>query len=222
MARRYRHSRFQSPSQGINLDSLVDIVSNNVGILIIIGAFMALLALANPLSSTEEGIALPEERPPEKLLVPWSHPTQKNNVYLALKNGRVQFFDLRPFFRELADKEPGSRPSPVTHEFQGMKVRFFPVTNQIYCLQFQPSDQFGENWLKAQRADSAWRGMLRAFPSERFVLFFWVGGESFELFRQVRQGLWSENYEVGWKPLAEGAPMEICNGFEGSTAFRPQ
>jgi len=222
MHRRRAPSRLRSLSQGLNLDSLVDIVSNNVGILIIIAAFMALLSIVQSPSTPPEESARPKSSQPERLLVPWSHPTQKNNLYLALQDGRVQFFDLRPFFRELAEKTPGTRPAPVVHDRQGLKVRFFPVTNQVYCLQFDPSRDFGENWLKAQRADSTWNRLLQDYPPERFVLFFWVSGENFDLFRQMRAYLWSENYEVGWKPLAKDAPMEICNGFEGSTAFRPQ
>ncbi len=89
-------------------------------------------------------------------------------------------------------------------------------------MEFQPARRAGENWLRAQRADSRWRRALRRFPPERYIYFFWVTGDSFELFREIRDHLWQENYEVGWKPLPDDAPMEVCNGFEGSTAFQPQ
>jgi hypothetical protein len=206
----------------LNLDSLVDIVSNNVGILIILAAFMALFTLIDPARLGGDAVSPPREAPPRRLLVPWSHPTNKNHLFLALRENRVQFFDLRPVFLNLAGHDPGERPEPVTIEEEGLRVRFFPVTNQVYCLEFTPRPGFGEDWLRAQRPDSVWQGVLRRYPPEKYVYFFWVNGDSFELFRQVRDSLWERQVEVGWKPAEKDAPLEVCNGFEGSTAFRPQ
>jgi hypothetical protein len=209
-----------SLGQTMNLDSLVDIVSNNVGILIILAAFMALFALMNP--RAEESGALPRQRPPKKLLVPWSHPTNKHHLFLAVHENRIQFFDLRQFFVELAGKEASGPPQPLTVQQKGLQVRFFPVTNQVYCLEFKPGAGQGENWLEAQRPDSAWQTVLRQYPPERYVYYFWVTGDSFELFRQLRKTLWDRQYEVGWKPIGKDRPLEVCNGFEGSTTFEPQ
>ena len=211
----------QTLGQMMNLDSLVDIVSNNVGILIILAAFMALFALMNPRTESASS-ALPQQRPPKKLLVPWSHPTSKHHLFLAVHENRIQFFDLRQFFVELAGKQASGPPQPLTIQQKGLQVRFFPVTNQVYCLEFKPGAGQGENWLEAQRPDSTWQKVLREYPPERFVYYFWVTGDSFELFRQLRKSLWDRQYEVGWKPAAKDQPLEVCNGFEGSTAFEPQ
>ena len=208
--------------EGLSLDSLVDIVSNNVGILVILAAFMAMFSLADPNLNSESKVGLLREKQPRKLLVPWSHPTTKQHLFLAMRDNRLQLIDLRPFYHELRTRKPDTRPEPVSFDMKGFRIRFFPVTNQIYCLEFNTKSGFGENWLQAQRPDSAWRKMLQEFPRERYTLFFWVSGESFDLFRQVRQTLWELNYEVGWKPARKDAPLEICNGFEGSSTFRPQ
>lgn len=212
----------QSRWETLNLDSLVDIVSNNVGILVILAAFMALLTLAEPALDSQSSTGIPRERPPKKLLVPWSHPTTKHHLFLAIRDNRVQFIDLRPFYKELQTRNPRAKPEPISIDQNGLRIRFFPVTNQIYCMEFNTLRGFGENWLQAQRSQSRWQAMLRDFPRERYILFFWVSGESFELFRQVRKTLWDAQYEVGWKPIRKEAPMEVCNGFEGSTTFRPQ
>ena len=85
-----------------------------------------------------------------------------------------------------------------------------------------PRPAYGEDWLSAQRVNSAWQQALRTYSPEKYVYFFWVSGDSFELFRDMRGSLWDRNYEVGWKPAHKDAPLEVCNGFEGSTAFSPQ
>ena len=55
----------------LNLDSLVDIVSNNVGILVILAVFMAVFSLMDKREKVSS-----EEKPDqqiEKIKIPWSH-----------------------------------------------------------------------------------------------------------------------------------------------------
>ncbi|MBI4081970.1 MAG: hypothetical protein HY423_05100 [Candidatus Lambdaproteobacteria bacterium] len=217
-----RRSRRTAP-QLLGLDSLVDIVSNNLGILIILAVFTSLLALMNPGQALRPVRPAPVlEPPPAKILIPWSHPTTKSTVFAALTHGRVVLFDLRAFYRELGRKPSGSRPEPMTIEEQDFTVRFFPVTTQIFCLEFRPRAGAGENLAALQHAGSRWRQFRARYAKEKFVYFFWVAGDSFELFRYVRRDLWREQVEVGWKPLAPNGALELCNGFEGSTGFQPQ
>ncbi len=211
----------RKPAQLMNLDSLVDIVSNNVGILIILAAFMALFALINPNTQAPSSEGR-KERAPQKILVPWSHPTNKHHLFLSVHENRIQYFDLRQFFLELAQRDDSGPPKPLALEQQGLQIRFYPVTNQVYCLEFKPAPGQGENWLEAQRPHSAWQQVLRSYPPERYVYFFWVSSDSFELFQQLRKSLWDRQYEVGWKPAGKERPLEVCNGFEGSTTFEPQ
>jgi hypothetical protein len=217
--RRNRHAR----TPGIGLDSLVDIVSNTVGILIILAVFVALFSR---LSLTGSGArperAVPLEEPLERLLVPWSHATNKTAVFAHAQGNRLRVLDLREFYARLANRgaKPGS--GPLTIDLPGLETRFYPVTNLVYCLEFRPEPEYGETLRQLRRADSAWQATLAGYPGEKFYYFFWVAGDSFELFRAVRQELWERQIEVGWKPVPSGAPLEICNGFDGSTAFQPQ
>ena len=83
----------------INLDSLVDIVSNNVGILIILAVFMAMFSLlekSEQVPTTEQSI-----ENIEKLKIPWSHVSQKNNLLLLLRNDRLLFFDRALVYQRL-------------------------------------------------------------------------------------------------------------------------
>lgn len=205
-----------------SLDSLVDIVSNIVGILIILAAFMALFGLVDPANPLPERQRQPTKLPPKKVLVPWSHSTNKNAILFALNGNRLLHLDMRAFYKTLAGIKSGSRPSPVTIKQEGVRIRFFPVTPQVYCLEFLPSKGAGETWMAATKGDSLWNKAKNSFPPEKFYYFFWVAGDSFELFRDVREGLWEENFEVGWKPAENGKPLEICSGFEGSRGFQPQ
>ena len=213
--------RDRAGGQPLSLDSLVDIVSNNVGILVILAAFMALFALINP-NTQAPSRSGQVERAPRKILVPWSHPTNKHHLFLGVLHNRIQLFDLRQFFVELAQRGDSGPPKPLTLDQPGLQIRFYPVTNQVYCLEFRPGDGQGEGWMEAQRPGSAWQQVLRTYPPERYVYFFWVSGDSFELFRQLRKSMWDHQYEVGWKPAGKDQPMEVCNGFEGSTTFEPQ
>lgn len=216
-----RRSRANSSPQH-NLDSLVDIVSNIVGILVILAAFMALFGLADPatVSSPERGQSLAPQ--PKKLLIPWSHATNKNAVFYTMQGNRLLHFDLRDFYRKLGKRTQEGKPRPVTIRQAGGSIEFFPVTNQIFCLEFTPRKGKGETLLQTERLGSQWKKTLRDYPPENFYYFFWVASDSFEVFREVRKRLWERQYEVGWKPLARDAAMETCSGFEGSTGFQPQ
>ena len=205
----------------MSLDSLVDIVSNNVGILIILAAFMALLVLVDPASNPPNDPAATEQ-PAKKLLVPWSHVTNKQTLYFALRRKRLYTMDLRPFFQELLTRRPTQDRKPVTFNLPQAAVRYFPVTNQVYCLEFTLTEGGGESWLAAQGGESAWSSALRRHGPEQFTPFFWVSGDSFELFRELRQNLWEDQYEVGWRPVADESPLEVCTGFENSRSFQPQ
>ena len=207
----------------LSLDSLVDIVSNTVGILIILAVFMAMFTnLAAPGLSDAHREPVTLQRPVEKILVPWSHPTSKNSIYFYLHQNRLLNLDLPAFYAALADHKPGDGGYPVTIELPAVRTRYYPVTNHVYCLEFAPRRGHGESWSAAQAPGSAWQRTLEAYPREKYYYFFWVTGDSFELFREIRDLLWDRQVEVGWKPVADAVPLEICNGFDGSSAFQPQ
>ena len=75
----------------LNLDSLVDIVSNNVGILVILAVFMAVFSLMDKREKVSS-----EEQPDqqiEKLKIPWSHVSQKNSLLVLLHDDRLLYLD---------------------------------------------------------------------------------------------------------------------------------
>lgn len=217
-----RKSRHQKTS-GQGLDSLVDIVSNTVGILIILAVFMALVAQMDlPGSGSTEEPEVPTERPAQRILVPWAHATTKNAVFFYLNRNRVHALDLPAFYEELVGRSAALRNVPLRVDLPGLETRFFPVTNHVYCLEFRPEAGYGESAIEMNAPGSAWQKARSRHSPERFFYFFWVTGDSFEMFRELRNTLWDQDVEVGWKPVHEEAPLEICNGFDGSSAFQPQ
>ena len=83
----------------LNLDSLVDIVSNNVGILVILAVFMGMFSI----SEKSEQLPVEEEAQEqvEKVKIPWSHASQKNNLLLLLRDNRVLFLDRALVYQRL-------------------------------------------------------------------------------------------------------------------------
>ena len=205
-----------------NMDSLVDIVSNIVGILVILAAFMALFGLISPSRLDESESAKKESVPPEKLMVPWSHATNKQAVLFQIRGNRILHFDMRAFFQELSTRSGKGKPRAETIRLNRFEVQFFPVTNQVYCMVLAGNPDAGETFLQTNSGNSDWKRVQGLYPPAKFYYFFWVTGDSFELFRRIRSDLWSRQYEVGWKPVAGKSSLEICNGFEGSTGFQPQ
>jgi hypothetical protein len=220
--------------QFVNLTSLVDVVSMNVGILVILAVFMALLAVFSSSqdpsggaggkagAAGSEGQARVTEPPTVRINVPWTHPTPKQTLFFVMRDNRIQYVDFSAIYSAMLRLPAGTSGGPIPLSVPGMAVRFYPVTSQVYCLDFVPHAGSGETWGQARRANSTYRAALSRYSREQFVYFFWVSGDSFELFRDVRKSLTDAQVEVGWKPVLRSAPLELCNGFEGSNTFQPQ
>ena len=75
----------------LNLDSLVDIVSNSVGILIILAVFMALISFMEFTPQTTPDTRVNEET--DKILIPWGHYSQKTAMLFLIRENRVLRLD---------------------------------------------------------------------------------------------------------------------------------
>lgn len=211
----------------MHLDSLVDIVSNNVGVLVILGAFAALVAVLHPFrplppSETAAPARVAAGKVTRTLKVPWSHAASKNPVFATLTGGRVMLLNLAPVYEELLNRPTPRRPQPIDVRRKDVTIRFYPVTNDVYCFQFRPDEGAGEPVDEANRAGSAWTRERGRFDGERYFYFFWVASDSFEQFRALRERLRNEGLEVGWKPVRPGAPLELCQGVDGGSSLVPQ
>ncbi len=179
------------------------------GITLLLGLGLPRLPL--PLAQGDAG----SEARAARLEVPWPQAAPKNVVFFNLRHNRVQFLDLRPFYSALQDTPVDRKGSPLTFTQRQLTLRFFPVTNQVFCLELKPDPAAGETWTQAQLPGSHLRKVLQQFSSAGYAYFFWVGGDSFETYTRVRAWLREQRVEVLWRPVAEGAPLEACSGLEG-------
>ena len=156
------------------------------------------------------------------LRVPWPKGTTKNSVFAAMTGGRVQVLDMDPVYDQLLKRPFPRRPQPVDVELPDVSIRFYPLTNEAYCLQFRPSEAAGEPLRTAGEAGSAWQRARKRFPKDRFMFFFWVTPDSFESFRTLREKLVQDGVDVEWKPVQADAPLEVCQGVDGMRGMEPQ
>ena len=206
-----------------SLDSLVDIVSNSVGILIILAVFMALLSvvespLDEPVSSEEANDLLTVE----KKRIPWSHSSQKSSLLFVLQDNRLLYLDRVAAYRSFESELDGEPELPLKADLDGYRVELTAQSSQNHCLQFFPEADAGQWWGEVSRADGWLTKLLAEKSPSEVYLFFWADGASFELMREIREWTWDQRYEVGWKPITERSGLRFCTGLGRSLSFRPQ
>ena len=204
----------------INLDSLVDIVSNNVGILIILAVFMAMFSLlekSEQVPTTEQSI-----ENIEKLKIPWSHVSQKNNLLLLLRNDRLLFFDRALVYQRLKKYLSGSDPLPTNISLDQYSIELTAGGGHAHCLEFFPSPRAGQWWHQVSQHNGLMQTLMKKYPTEENYFFFWVDPDSFDLFREIRKFLWEKRFEVGWKPVRIESPLRYCSGDDQTRRFQPQ
>ena len=204
----------------INLDSLVDIVSNNVGILIILAVFMAMFSLlekSEQVPTTEQSI-----ENIEKLKIPWSHVSQKNNLLLLLRNDRLLFFDRALVYQRLKKYLSGSDPLPTNISLDQYSIELTAGGGHAHCLEFFPSPRAGQWWHQVSQHNGLMQTLMKKYPTEENYFFFWVDPDSFDLFREIRKSLWEKRFEVGWKPVRIESPLRYCSGDDQTRRFQPQ
>ena len=212
---------FKSDLQSyLNLDSLVDIVSNNVGILVILAVFMAVFSLMNKrerLLSEEE-----TEKKIEKLKIPWSHASQKNSLLFILNDDRLLYLDRAIVYRRLKKFLSGKDPLPKELSLEKYSIKLTVGGRHTHCIEFFPKTATGDWWHKFSRYGGLMQTLIKKYPPEQNYFFFWVDPKSFDLFREIRKTLWQQRFEVGWKPVREESALRYCSGDAQSGRINPQ
>ena len=204
----------------LNLDSLVDIVSNNVGILIILAVFMAIFSLIDKkeqLSSEEQ-----PDKQIEKLKIPWSHVSQKNSLLVFLHDDRLLYLDRALVYQRLKKYLSGKEPLPTELSFDQYSIKLSVGGRQKHCIEFLPSTSAGEWWHNFSSHGGLMQTLMKKYPPEQNYFFFWVDPDSFDLFREIRKNLWEQRFEVGWKPIRDESALRYCSGDAQSGRINPQ
>ena len=204
----------------LNLDSLVDIVSNNVGILVILAVFMAMFSLL------EKSEQVPEKEQPfeniEKIKIPWSHSSQKNNLLFLLRDDRILYLDRALVYQNLKKHLSGKEALPKQISLNQYSIKLTTGSGHAHCLEFLASPGAGQWWHQLSQHDGLLQSLMKKYPPEENYFFFWVDPKSFELFREIRESLWGQHFEVGWKPVRRESTLRYCSGNEQTRSFQPQ
>ena len=204
----------------LNLDSLVDIVSNNVGILVILAVFMAMFSLiekSDQATKEDQSFEIIE-----KIKIPWSHASQKNNLLFLLRDDRILYLDRALVYQNLKKYLSGKKALPKQISLIQYSIKLTTGSGHAHCLEFLPSPGSGQWWHQLSKHDGLLQSLMKKFPPEENYFFFWVDPKSFELFREIRESLWGQSFEVGWKPVRRESTLRYCSGNEQARSFQPQ
>lgn len=204
----------------LNLDSLVDIVSNNVGILVILSVFMAMFSLLGKIEQTSE-----KEQPfenIEKIKIPWSHASQKNKLLFLLRDDHILYLDRALVYKELKKHLTGKEALPKQIRLNQYSIKLTTGSGHAHCLEFLTLNSAGQWWYQFSRHNGLLQNLMKKYPPEENYLFFWVDSRNFEIFREIRESLWNQHYEVGWKPVSRDSALRYCSGIDHARTFLPQ
>ncbi len=204
----------------LNLDSLVDIVSNNVGILVILAVFMAMFSLiekSDQATKEDQSFEIIE-----KIKIPWSHASQKNNLLFLLRDDRILYLDRALVYQNLKKYLSGKKALPKQISLIQYSIKLTTGSGHAHCLEFLPSPRSGQWWHQLSHHDGLLQSLMKKYPPEENFFFFWVDPKSFELFREIRESLWGQSFEVGLKPVHRESTLRYCSGNEQARSFQPQ
>ena len=204
----------------LNLDSLIDIVSNNVGILVILAVFMAMFSLIEKSEqATNENQSVEFI---EKIKIPWSHASQKNNLLFLLRDDRILYLDRALVYQNLKKHLSGKKALPKQISLLQYSIKLTTGSGHAHCLEFLPKHGEGQWWHQISQNDGLLQSLMKKYPPEENYFFFWVDPKSFELFQKIRESLWGQHFEVGWKPVHKDSALRYCSGNEQARIFQPQ
>lgn len=205
----------------LNTDSLIDIVSNCVGILLIITAFISIFSIIKSTPEKVENMRLMNQS--VKILIPWSHYSQKTAILFLIRNNKVIRFNRSEYYKKLGNKLMGSEPiSDESISFSSYKVELETHGGYQHCLIFVPFKNAGIKSYKFLGKKNHLGNIINNTNKSEFYFFFWVTSDSFDFFRDLRNVLWKKDFEVGWKPIKDVTNLKFCNGYVKSKSFLPQ
>jgi hypothetical protein len=193
--------------QLLNVDSLTDIVSNSVGILII----LAVVSLIHDNSKAYQ------------LEIPIEHQSELSPVFIIAKDDALIVLDTDKIFTNAAIQATdgaagGKRIFPLEYG------QLFGQIDDKHGIRFHAQDIEGsKDWHhfnNLEQQKSSLRQQLDLIdPKKQFAYFFVydevsesnISGSGFEGFRKAREYLKARHIKSGWKPVDSDNPANICD-----------
>jgi hypothetical protein len=199
----------------ISLDSLTDIVSNSVGILII----FAVINLIHDNNKTFQ------------LEIPLEHSTQLSPVFFIAKDDRILALDTDTIFSNAtlqATSGAAASKRLFSLDFHGLLGKI----DEENGISFYVRDT--EDWPKfnqLQKRSSKLRDTMSNIDGKKQFAYFFVydssedgniSGSGFEAFREAREFLKTRSVKSGWQPVNSEVPANICDKrFRGGCQYLP-
>ncbi|MGB1310175.1 MAG: hypothetical protein ACPG47_03145 [Leucothrix sp.] len=188
----------------INVDSLTDIVSNSVGILII----FAVINLIHDNNKTYE------------LEIPIEHETELRPAYIISKDDRLLVLNTEQVFANAAlqaGKGAAAKKRIFDLGYQGL----FAQIDDKKGMLFHARDT--DDWPKfteLTQSNSELQKQLLAIDPKQYFAYFFVydetnlgstSGSGFESFREARKYLQGHRVKSGWRPVSADYPPSLCD-----------
>lgn len=199
----------------INVDSLTDIVSNSVGILII----FAVINLIHDNNKTYD------------LEIPIEHETELRPAYIIAKDDRLLVLNTEQVFSNAAQQASnGATVGERVFElgYGGLFAQLDPDKGISFHARIT------EDWPKFTELNqngSELQQALNAIDPAQYFAYFFVydetnlgstAGSGYESFREARQYLKARNIKSGWQPVNTEFPASICDlSFNNNCRYLP-
>lgn len=188
----------------ISLDSLTDIVSNSIGILII----FAVINLIHDNNKTYQ------------LEIPLEHVTELSPVFFICKDDRILAMDTDILFSNAtlqATRGAAASKRLFALDYFGLVGKI--DTNKGISFYARDTNEWPEFQTLGKR-NSKLTEALGSIDSEKQFAYFFVydssedgntAGSGFEAFRTAREYLKVRRVKSGWQPVNSEAPANICD-----------
>lgn len=199
---------------GIELDSFLDVITNCIGVLVVITVlamintkYMTFIVRTPFVRKTEKLPILLECRKGNVIPINKIDIQQRLEVYLDEIRKNSYDYDRIAHSANLELKDVGDKY---------YRVDLAKLFRSNILVLVAKSEVQGESKNMLKNEDSTFQQILRGIDPQKEFAFFLVRPDSFEAFRVARKLLWAKNIEIGWEPLSEGQFVSF-----GSKGRRP-
>jgi len=196
-------SRSRSASGNVqagSLDSFLDIVTNSLGVLILVATLSVLgtqnlkISLGTPImTDAEETLAIHTFEVRDGRIVPVDSDFIAAEIveFLNAEEGDLQ---------RLADRFNAGNHTNGYHRFE-FRVEQIGILTVPMVVFLPAGGDVGTPIADVEAEGTEFAKQLRSLDSKKDWLYFIVRSDSFESFRKVRQKLKERGFRVGWSPI---------------------
>lgn len=195
-------SRSKRKEEVLQLDSFLDIITNTIGILVVICCMAAINI--NDITYI--------------IRTPFVHQSQKIPVFFECRSNRCIPIDKEGLhnkvderIQQLYNKNVRLTGTKILSLLEEEEIgnAFYNVNlpklflENIFVL-IPKGEDIGEDKNQIRRSDSNFAKIIKNIDPDKYFIFFLVRPDSFETYRAARKIIWDNNLEIGWEPLTSG------------------